>query len=136
VHTHDVVPRVDHPRAATDESTPPLIATSTLTVRTAPALANAADGPDQRLAGSYCQRGVDVGLGAGVANDNRSEPRALAGSATIAISTCDGWATPAVHAEPVEHSTPLASSTFSSESPSQPRKGSGCCQAAAHLSRR
>ena len=33
-------------------------------------------------------------------NESRSDPRALAGSAPIAISTCDGCATPAVQAEP------------------------------------
>ena len=54
-------------------------------------------------------------------SDSRREPRALAGSAPIAISTCEGWATPAVQAEPVEHSIPLASNNISRESPSQPR---------------
>ena len=43
-------------------------------------------------------------------------------SAPIASSTCEGWATPAEQAEPVEHSTPRASSSISSESPSQPGK--------------
>lgn len=55
-------------------------------------------------------------------NDSRNEPRALAGSTPIATSTCDGCATPAVHAEPVEHSIPLASNNINSASPSQPRK--------------
>ena len=54
--------------------------------------------------------------------ESRSDPRALAGSAPIAISTCDGWATPAVQADPVEHSIPLASNSINSASPSQPRK--------------
>jgi hypothetical protein len=55
-------------------------------------------------------------------NDSRNEPRALAGSAPIAISTCDGCATPAVQADPVEHSIPLASKSISNASPSEPRK--------------
>ena len=54
--------------------------------------------------------------------ENRSDPRAVASSAPIASSTWLGWATPAVHAEPVEHSMPWASSSMSSESPSQPGK--------------
>ena len=53
--------------------------------------------------------------------DSRSEPRALTESAPIAISTCDGWVTPAVQAEPVEHSIPLASNSINRASPSQPR---------------
>ncbi len=40
----------------------------------------------------------------------------------MASSTWDGCATPAEQAEPVEHSTPLASSSMSSASPSQPGK--------------
>src|SRR6202008_1087730 len=32
-------------------------------------------------------------------NDSRSDPRALAGSAPIAINTCEGCATPAVQAD-------------------------------------
>ncbi len=55
-------------------------------------------------------------------NDIRKDPRALVGSAPIASNTCDGCATPAVHADPVEHSIPLASNSISSASPSQPRK--------------
>ena len=52
--------------------------------------------------------------------DNRSDPRALAGSAPIATNTCEGCATPAVQADPVEHSIPLASNNISNASPSHP----------------
>ena len=55
-------------------------------------------------------------------SENRNEPRALIGSAPIAIRTWDGRATPAEQAEPVEHSIPRASSSMSKESPSQPGK--------------
>ena len=40
----------------------------------------------------------------------------------VASRTWLGWATPAVQAEPVEHSMPWASSSSSRESPSQPGK--------------
>ncbi len=40
----------------------------------------------------------------------------------MASSTWLGWATPAVHAEPVEQAIPRASSSISSASPSQPGK--------------
>ena len=55
-------------------------------------------------------------------SENRSEPRAAASLAPMAMRTCEGCATPAAHAEPVEHSMPRASSSMSSESPSQPGK--------------
>src|SRR5690606_16022996 len=45
----------------------------------------------------------------------RSEPRAEAASAPMASRTCEGWATPAEHADPVEHSTPLRSEEHTSE---------------------
>ena len=49
-------------------------------------------------------------------------PRLASWSQPIASSTCEGWGTPAEQAEPVEHSMPRASSSISSESPSQPGK--------------
>src|SRR5690606_1583733 len=52
--------------------------------------------------------------------ENRSEPRAVASSAPIASSTWLGCVTPAVQADPVEHSMPWASSSMSRLSPSQP----------------
>ena len=52
----------------------------------------------------------------------RSVPRARSGSVPVARRTWLGWATPAVQAEPVEHSMPWASSSSSRESPSQPGK--------------
>ena len=52
--------------------------------------------------------------------EKRSEPRAVASSAPIASSTWLGWATPAVHADPVEHSMPCASISMIRLSPSQP----------------
>ena len=63
---------------------------------------------------------VDVGLGAGVAEREPQRASARARSAPIASSTWLGWATPAVQAEPVEQAMPLASSSISSASPSQP----------------
>ena len=53
---------------------------------------------------------------------NRSECRAWTSSQPIASSTWEGCGTPAEQAEPVEHSMPWASSSISSESPSQPGK--------------
>src|SRR3954470_8904691 len=53
---------------------------------------------------------------------NRSELRARSGSAPTASSTWLGRATPALHADPVEHSIPRASSSISSASPSAPGK--------------
>jgi hypothetical protein len=38
----------------------------------------------------------------------------------MAVSTCDGCATPAEHALPVEHSMPAPSNSSSNASPSQP----------------
>src|SRR5919112_1430544 len=52
----------------------------------------------------------------------RSELRARSGSAPVASSTWLGRATPALQADPVEHSTPRASSSMSSASPSAPGK--------------
>ena len=108
--------------AATDESTPPLIAASTRICdrsRSWPARP-AGPGPPRRAAPrSAASTSASTLVWP---NDNRSDPRALAGSAPIASSTCDGCATPAVQADPVEHSIPLASNSISSESPSQPRK--------------
>src|SRR6201999_2815115 len=122
VHTDDVVTGVDHPcgrhrrvdAAAHRDEHPHCSVT--------PALAGAAWRARSTAAGSTASAASTSASVLVWPNDNRSEPRALAGSAPIASSTCDGWATPAVHAEPVEHSTPLASSSISSESPSQPRK--------------
>ena len=53
---------------------------------------------------------------------NRSELRARSASAPIASSTWLGRATPALQADPVEHSMPRASSSISSASPSAPGK--------------
>ena len=53
-------------------------------------------------------------------SENRSAPRASSSAIPIPSSTCDGRDTPAVHADPVEHSMPWASSSMRSESPSQP----------------
>src|SRR5690606_7710920 len=55
-------------------------------------------------------------------SENRSDERASARSRPMAISTWLAWATPAVHADPVEHSMPLASRSISNESPSHPAK--------------
>ena len=55
-------------------------------------------------------------------SENRSECRAASSVQPIASSTWEGWGTPAEQAEPVEHSIPRASSSISSESPSQPGK--------------
>ena len=107
--------------AATDESTPPLIAASTL-IADAPAAARAACRARATAPGSTCSAASTSASTLVCPNDNRSDPRALAGSAPIAISTCDGCATPAVQADPVEHSIPLASNNISSASPSHPRK--------------
>ena len=65
---------------------------------------------------------VDVRLGGGVAEREAQRAPGRAASAPIASSTWLGWATPAEQAEPVEHSTPLASSSISRASPSQPGK--------------
>src|ERR1017187_1671374 len=54
--------------------------------------------------------------------ENRSDPRARASPGPLASSTWLGWAMPAVHADPVEQAMPLASSSISSASPSQPGK--------------
>src|SRR3954470_3616580 len=51
---------------------------------------------------------------------NRSELRARSSSCPIDSSTWLGRATPAEHAEPVEHSIPRASRSSSNESPSHP----------------
>ena len=111
--------------AATAESTPPLIAASTLiwlrTLTGSPAAAPPA-GPARRPRRSPRPRastssGVEVWP-----SEKRSDPRADASSAPIASSTWLGWATPAVQAEPVEHSMPCASSSISRLSPSQPGK--------------
>src|SRR5215470_8268361 len=53
-------------------------------------------------------------------SENRSEPRARASLAPMASSTWLGCAMPAVQADPVEQAMPLASSSISSASPSQP----------------
>ena len=53
-------------------------------------------------------------------SENRSDERASSSLAPMASSTCEGWGTPAEQADPVEHSMPRASSSISSESPSQP----------------
>ena len=53
-------------------------------------------------------------------SENRSEPRAARLVRAHREQHVEGWATPAVQAEPVEHSMPCASSSISSESPSQP----------------
>src|SRR5215472_2799732 len=55
-------------------------------------------------------------------NENRRELRARASSAPMASRTWLGRATPAVHADPVEQAIPLASSSMSRASPSQPGK--------------
>ncbi len=52
--------------------------------------------------------------------EKRSEGRAGSSLQPIASSTWEGCGTPAEQAEPVEHSMPRASSSISSESPSQP----------------
>src|SRR5690606_11095015 len=52
--------------------------------------------------------------------EKRSTPRASASGTPIASRTCEGWGTPAWYSDPVEHATPAASSSYSSESPSQP----------------
>ena len=109
--------------AATDESTPPLIAASTL-IRYAPRCAERGlAGPGHR-AGQHRQHGIDVGVDAGV--PQRQSQRAAGGwpgRHPSRSARATAAATPAVHAEPVEHSIPLASSSISSESPSQPREG-------------
>src|SRR5699024_5005796 len=55
-------------------------------------------------------------------SENRKEPRADAASVPIASNTWLGSATPAVHADPVEHSIPRASSSMSRLSPAHPGK--------------
>ena len=111
--------------AATAESTPPLIAASTLI---GPARARPSRGPalprpldrrptDRRRPRRRRRTAVEV-----CPRENRSELRATASSAPMASSTWLGCATPAVHAEPVEHSMPWASSSMSRLSPSHPGK--------------
>ena len=65
--------------------------------------------------------GVDVGRRwwCGRAR-SAARTRANSSAQPIASSTWEGWGTPAEQADPVEHSMPRASSSISSESPSQP----------------
>ena len=65
--------------------------------------------------------------------ENRSEARANSSEEPIAIRTCEACGTPASQADPVEHSMPRASSSISSESPSQP--GNARCALAGRRSR-
>src|ERR1700736_1287235 len=122
MHADDVVARVDHPRGSHRRVDAAAHGDEHSHCSAAPALASAAWRARSTAAGNTASA---ASMSASVLvwpKLSRSEPRALAGWAPIASSTCDGWATPAVHAEPVEHSTPLASNSISSESPSQPRK--------------
>ncbi len=101
--------------AATAESTPPDRAASSLT------------GPGTRRARSTTAGSASSRASTSAAvelwpSEKRSEPRARSSSAPIATSTWEGRATPAEQAEPVDTSTPRASSSSSSESPSQPGK--------------
>src|SRR5262245_38325142 len=122
VHADDIVTRIDHPRGSDRRVDAAAHCDEHPHCSAAPALARAACRARSTAAGNTASAASTSASVLVWPNENRSEPRALAGSAPIASSTCDGWATPAVHAEPVEHSTPLASSSISKESPSQPRK--------------
>ncbi len=121
---------------ATAESTPPETAASTcrssigsaLVARlrlahrpdlTGPPRARLAGTARPRRAARRAARPRRPGSSCGRARTAASRGRAP-GRAPIASSTWLGWATPAEQAEPVEHSTPRASSSMSSESPSQP----------------
>ena len=72
--------------------------------------------------GQHPQRGVDVGLGAGVPQRQPQRAAARGGIGPIASSTCDGCATRPCMPNRWNTSIPLASNNISSESPSQPRK--------------
>ncbi len=107
--------------AATDESTPPLIAARTF-IGMAPAAARAARRARATAPGSTSNAASTSASTLVCPSERRNDPRALAASTPIAINTCEGCATPAVQADPVEHSIPLASNNINSASPSQPRK--------------
>ena len=100
--------------AATAESTPPDMAARIFTVLAA--LARSTQGP---MASTTASTSAWVEV---CPSENRSECRAASTSQPIARRTCEGCGTPAEQAEPVEHSMPRASSSISSESPSQPGK--------------
>ena len=63
---------------------------------------------------------VDVRLRGWCGRARTAGGRACSSSRPMASSTWEGWGTPAEHAEPVEQAMPRASSSISSESPSQP----------------
>ena len=102
--------------AATAESTPPDMAARTFIRDRAAARARSTAGP---MASTTASTSAWVEVWP---SEKRSECRAPSSSQPIASSTCEGWGTPAEQAEPVEHSMPRASSSISSESPSQPGK--------------
>ena len=101
--------------AATAESTPPDMAARTFTCFGRPRRARrpgrSPRRPRRRRPRWRCGRARTA---ASAAPGSSSQP--------IASSTCEGCGTPAEQAEPVEHSMPRASSSISSESPSQPGK--------------
>ncbi len=103
--------------AATAESTPPDMAAMTL--MSAPRRAARARSTTGPIASTTASTSAWVVVWP---REKRSECRAWSASQPIASSTCEGWGTPAEQAEPVEHSIPRASSSISSESPSQPGK--------------
>ena len=105
--------------AATDESTPPLIAHEhRSSAHAAPPASSRAT-----ASGIDVERGVDVGVGRRVAEaeagSTRARPRR---DRPIAASTCDGSVAPDEHDEPAAAYTPARSSVTSSVSASTPGK--------------
>src|SRR5260370_38358053 len=120
MHADDVVTRVDHPRGSHRRVDAAAHGDEHSHCSAAPALASAAWRARSTAAGNTASAATTSASVLVWPNDSRSEPRALAGLAPIASSTCDGWATPAVHTEPAEHSTPLGSRSRRTEAPSHP----------------
>ena len=120
-HSRIVTPTTSWPSrassaAATDESTPPLMATSTFTAR------------GRRAAGAACATAAGIAVTASSTSasvvvrpsDSRSAPAAHVRSTPIAASTCDGSIAPLAHADAADAHTPASSSRNSSASLSMP----------------
>ena len=107
--------------AATAESTPPDMAARTLIRVRSRALREASAPRARSTTGPIAATRASTSAAVEVwPREKRSEARADSSAQPIASSTWEGWGTPAEQAEPVEHSMPRASSSISSESPSQP----------------
>ena len=115
--------------AATAESTPPDMAARTRIDSAGPASTGRSPrrrrppGPARRPGRSPSTSASTSARGAGVPErEPQRAARAARRRSPSRAARGEGWATPAEQAEPVEQSMPRASSSISSESPSQPGK--------------